>query len=53
MNCTTGTSHCTGNEAHIADTLRLRAGQVHVGHGPKPQLVGTQTAQGIARSIKL
>lgn len=37
--------------ANIADTLRLRAGQVHVRHGAKPQSVGTQTARGIGRSI--
>jgi hypothetical protein len=37
---------------NIGDTARLQAGNVYAEHIAKPQSVGTQTARGIARSIK-
>jgi len=38
--------------ANIGDTARLPVGTVHMPHDVTPQSVGTQTARGIARSIR-
>ncbi|MBP1150560.1 MULTISPECIES: hypothetical protein [unclassified Methylocaldum] len=38
--------------ANIGNATRVPVGNVPLEHGAKPQSIGTQTAQAIARSIK-